>query len=487
MVRLRSRFAIAAVLLLAAAGLVFAGAQGQGSQSAGDSGAMAKPAKITAYLDRILIEDDGLAQWRAAYKEQTGIELEVIKPPHNQYAEVLGAAVMAGDLPDIMELFDSQYPAYVASGNLVPLDDFIAANPNMASIPADYYNAYQAKDGKIYGFPTYLGGGCVTYLRQDWLTNLGLSAPTTWAQYVNVLRAFTFDDPDGNGADDTVGLTVPFQVPAAEFDYYNRFIMQGAYFGMQYKNGQWVDGFGQPEMRAALQRWIDLYNEGILDREFFTNNTSRARSKLMEGQAGVLEHWTGTWATRLDQGAKNLVPSADIVAINAIPNTKYVNRVGPLLAITTAASDPKAVFDNIIGHMWDKGAGQTLWTYGVEGLHYQVQNGQAQKLPSPSNPDQSFNKAYIDPYLFLNDFQPIVPQEPKERRSVEIHAADSVNLRLVQGGDVYTRNIGDLNTAKQELFAQIVTGQISIDAGLAEYNRRAQALQINTILQELNS
>src|SRR5690606_5718201 len=125
--------------------------------------------------------------------------------------------------------------------------------------------------------------------------------------------------------------------------------------------------------------------------------------------------------------------------------------------------------------------------YGVEGLHYQVQNGQAQKLPSPSNPDQSFNKAYIDPYLFLNDFQPIVPQEPKERRSVEIHAADSVNLRLVQGGDVYTRNIGDLNTAKQELFAQIVTGQISIDAGLAEYNRRAQALQINTILQELNS
>lgn len=477
-----SRLAIVAVFVLMAAGLVFAGGEAQSSSQAGD-----KPAKITAYLDRILIEDDGLAQWRAAYKAQTGIELEVIKPPHNQYAEVLGAAIMAGDLPDIMELFDSQYPAYVASGILVPLDDFIASNPNMASIPADYYNAYKAKDGKIYGFPTYLGGGCVTYLRKDWLDNLGLAVPSTWNEYVNVLRAFTFNDPDGNGANDTVGLVMPYQVPAAEFDYYNRFIMQDAYFGLQYKNGQWVDGFSQPEMRAALERWVQLYTEGILDREFFTDNTSRARSKLMEGQGGVLEHWTGTWATRLDEGAKNLNPSADIISIGAIPNAKYVNRVGPLLAITKDATNPKAVFDNIVGHMWDKGEGQVLWTHGVENLHYRIVNGQAEKLSAPSNPDQPFNKSYIDPYLFLNDFQPLIPQEPKERISIEIHTRDSVNLRLVQGGDVYTRNIGDLNTLKQEIFAMVVSGQVGIDAGLAEYNRRAGALQIDVILTELNS
>lgn len=465
-------------LILSVSGILFASGQEEGTA----------PAKMTVYLDRILIEDDGLTQWREAYKAQTGIELEVIKPPHNQYAEVLGAAVMAGDLPDLMELWDNQYAAYVASGHLVPLDDFIKANPNMKSIDASYYEAYRAKDGKIYGFPTYKGGGCVTYIRQDWLDNLGLSVPTTWNEYVEVLRAFTFDDPNKSGKKDTVGLAMPYQVPAAEFDYYNRFIMQDAYFGFQYKNGQWVDGFTQNEMKAALQRWVDLYEEGILDNEFFTDNTGRARSKLMESKAGVLEQWTGTWASRLDESAKNIVPTADLVAIPPIKGAHYINRVGPLLTITTAAQNPKAVFDNIIGHMWDEGEGQILWTYGVEGMHWEKDaSGNAVMLPQPSNPDRPFNKAFIDPYLTLNDMTPFVAQQPKERLAGDIHGEYSKSLRLVMGGDVYTRNIGDLNTAKQEIFAQIVSGQISIDEGLEAYKERAASLDIDTILQELNS
>ncbi|KGE72765.1 extracellular solute-binding protein [Spirochaeta lutea] len=484
MVRKISTVLLAAALLMVSAG-VFAGGEGE-SGSTGEAGPAIS--KITSYLDRILIEDDGLAQFLAAYKDQTGITLEVIKPPHNQYAEVLGAAVMAGDLPDIMELWDTQYTAYVDSNLLVPLDEFIAANPNMASVTKDYYEVYRAKDGKIYGFPTYKGGGCVTYVRQDWLDNLGMDVPETWNEYVAMLRAFTFDDPDGDGQDNTIGLTLPFQVPASEFDYYNRPIMQDAYFGFQYVNGQWVDGFSQPAMRQALRRWIDLYAAGVIDREFFTNNTSRARSKLMEGQAGAFDYWTGTWATRLDQSAKNINPAADISAVNAIDEAHYINRVGPLLAISTAAQNPKAVFDNIIGHMWDKGDGQVLWTYGIQGLHWDLDDaGNPYMLPQPSNPERPFNKTYIDPYLPLNDFEPMIPQQPKERLSIEIHNEDSVSLRLVQGGDVYTKNIGDLNTAKQELFAQIVTGEITIDQGLAEYQRRANALQISTILAELNS
>ena len=371
----------------------------------------------------------------------TDIELEVIKPPHNQYAEVLGAAVMAGDLPDLMELWDTQYTAYVQSGHLLSLDEFIAKNPNMKSIPKEYYEVYRAKDGKIYGFPTYKGGGCVTYIRKDWLDKLGLAIPKTWDEYVNVLRAFTFNDPNGTGRRDTIGLTMPFQVPAAEFDYYNRFIMQNAYFGFQYKDGRWVDGFSQPEMRAALQRWVDLYKEGILDREFFTDNTSRVRSKLMEGQAGVLEHWTGTWASRLDESAKNIDPKADLISINVIQGAHYINRVGPLLAITKNTKSPQAVFDNIIGMMWDKGAGQVLWTYGVEGLHWAKQGGSAVMLAQPSNPDRPFNKAYIDPYLSLNDMEPLVAQNPKERQSITIHAKDAVSLRLVQGGPVDRKSV----------------------------------------------
>ena len=44
------------------------------------------------------------------------------------------------------------------------------------------------------------------WIRQDWLDNLGLARPETMEDVINIARAFTKDDPDQNGADDTYGL-----------------------------------------------------------------------------------------------------------------------------------------------------------------------------------------------------------------------------------------------------------------------------------------
>ena len=46
------------------------------------------------------------------------------------------------------------------------------------------------------------------FIRQDWLDNLGLKMPTTIEELKEVARAFTEDDPDGNGQNDTYGLAV---------------------------------------------------------------------------------------------------------------------------------------------------------------------------------------------------------------------------------------------------------------------------------------
>ena len=62
-------------------------------------------------------------------------------------------------------------------------------------------------DGKQYVVP--YGARATAYamgIRQDWLDNLGLDAPTTLDELHDVLYAFTFDDPDGNGMDDTYGF-----------------------------------------------------------------------------------------------------------------------------------------------------------------------------------------------------------------------------------------------------------------------------------------
>ena len=57
-------------------------------------------------------------------------------------------------------------------------------------------------DGKLLCIPritVYNGAMKTVYFRQDWLDNLGLSEPTTLDELHDVLYAFTYDDPDGNG------------------------------------------------------------------------------------------------------------------------------------------------------------------------------------------------------------------------------------------------------------------------------------------------
>ncbi|MFR6331699.1 MAG: extracellular solute-binding protein [Eisenbergiella sp.] len=64
------------------------------------------------------------------------------------------------------------------------------------------------KDGKTYGIACtpFLTEGQVMIIRQDWLDKLGLKAPTTLDEFEEVIRAFTEQDPDGNGKKDTYGL-----------------------------------------------------------------------------------------------------------------------------------------------------------------------------------------------------------------------------------------------------------------------------------------
>ena len=46
-------------------------------------------------------------------------------------------------------------------------------------------------------------------VRKDWLANVGLELPKTTEDLYEVAKAFTEDDPDGNGADDTYGIIIP--------------------------------------------------------------------------------------------------------------------------------------------------------------------------------------------------------------------------------------------------------------------------------------
>jgi putative aldouronate transport system substrate-binding protein len=450
--------------------------------------AQAKPKKLTATLDVIVRDPDGQTEWVNEYKKITGIPLELNTPTHNEYSQKLKILFATGDVSDIIEIAAGDYTMYAQQKALYPIDKFIAKSKIMKSVDQEYLEACRAPDGKIYGLPLVPGGGIIGYIRKDWLDKLGLAIPTTWDELYNVMQAFTTKDPDGNGKNDTFGYTTNPDVAISEFDYYQRLVMLDAKFDFTKKGKVWVDGFTEKEMVSALERFRKIYKDGVIDQEFFTNKTSTARSKFTDGKVGIYEYWSGPWAERMEAGIKNSTPTGVMIPLEPIKGAKYIKRMGGVNAIYAKSKNAEAAFKYWMELQVDKGPGEMLFVYGVKGFHYDNINGKLQALPVHSNPKEKFTKAYIDPEMIINDWTlPIAFDSAIRVKSREVTKKYSELLGYIWGGDNYAKYSGEIWKAKQQFFAKIVIGEMTIEEGMKQYKEKVKGLHIDEIVKELNA
>lgn len=138
----------------------------------------------------------------------------VVLPGWTDGQSQISLLMASNDMPNIMWWWsmDTEYNKWVQAGLL----DDVSAYMDKYTVIRDYYNKMDPKtlfyaseaDGSIYRIPGDVAEpSCENlWIRQDWLDNLNLKAPTTIEELNEVLRAFTEDDPDGNGQNDTYGL-----------------------------------------------------------------------------------------------------------------------------------------------------------------------------------------------------------------------------------------------------------------------------------------
>ena len=446
----------------------------------------AKPpagATITFVANNLINEAMGVDALIEKFFELTGVNLEVIIPPHDQYPDKLQLMAASGDLPDVWQVWSPLDLTFAREGVNIPLDSFIARSKNIRRIEKHHFVPYTV-DGKIYGIPYNGGGGTATYVRQDWLDNLDLETPTTIDEFIEVAKAFTFDDPDQNGKDDTVGYTTIVSGDNVDV-FYLPTLLQGANPNFVLKRRSWIDGFTEPDMKEAIERIRLGYNEGWIDPEIFTNTTTIARNKFTQGVAGFFSYWTGAWGRVIHEWTLDR-SGGDGVAMDPIGKANYWNRSSVPQCITAKAEDPKFVFDTLLDRMWDQGEMQFLFIHGVEGVHWEVQNGKHVKLPRLDNPELTFGKAYINVELQLLPLK----DDPFEIDpwALSSEAARNKNVKqlfIPTGGEVYAKNVGDLNALRLEVFSKIIAGDMTMEEGYEYYDETAKALQIDVMITEL--
>ncbi|WP_438446034.1 extracellular solute-binding protein [Gorillibacterium sp. sgz5001074] len=363
-------------------------------------------------------------------EQYTNTRLDITWVPNASYTDKLNITLASGRLPMLLKAENTRTPAVanaIQAGAFWDLGPYLKNYPNLSKADPEILRQL-AVDGKIYGIyrSRPQGRHGISY-RKDWLDRLGLKVPATIDEFYEVLKAFTYKDPDGNGKQDTYGLTVSkYSLP---WD-----VMQ-LWFGAPNQWGTGPDGalipdFTTPEYREALRFFHRLYAEKLVNADFPIHDPARWNEPFIGGQSGVMVDVADT-AGRLESALVQSDPSAvvDVAGYVTGPGGARVlptpGYSGIYMVSKSAVSTEKQLLKvlEFLDRLNDPEM-QRLLTYGMEDIHYTVKDGRLSVFEPASIPadsrlnDLSQLLIYI-PERTASMFKPATPLRDKVQRVME--------------------------------------------------------------------
>lgn len=451
------------------------------SEAAPEVKEIEKPESISWWTHDGLNEENGAEQWFAEYEKFTGIHLDHQFIPNNEYYDKLKLAFASDEVPEVFDLNGANLALYASQGAIMDLTDMLKASDLYDKVDPAIWEAISI-DGKIYAIPKEIPSAAVTYVRGDWLEQLGMKAPTNYEEFLEMIRRFKADIPECE-----IGLTAPgvkSEMNLPEF-------YQGAHYGFAKVDGVWVDGFAQPEMADAMQRMQDAYKEGLLDMEIITNTTSTCRDAWYEGKVGVFNYWSGKWGGTLQDRLVANNEGAIAQPIEPIAEADYLYATLGGLCISSKVSEEKAeqIFKYFFEYMHDGGEGQVLFQSGVEGVHWEQDGNNVKPLPNLADPSAVTTSVWITPWLAIS------PLEVTDKNT-EVSDAVSNSLAITDKyasqvavtpvSETLNKITSDLELEKADILAKVVMGEMTVEDGVAAYAEVADELNVEQVLKELN-
>ncbi|MFY9297150.1 MAG: ABC transporter substrate-binding protein [Caldicoprobacterales bacterium] len=239
------------------------------------------------------VEDFNTNDFTLWYEEKTNVHAEFEVLPTKDGDEKLNLILASGDYPDIIMsagLSASQIMSYGAQGAFIPLNDMIEEHGfEIKKVFEDESMAYVKDlitfpDGNIYTIPDinqcyHCSMAQKLWIYKPWLDKLGYDVPKTLDEYKEILIAFKTQDPNGNGQADEIPLAAatdgwlsrlhPFFICSFIYADHDR--------NMFIKDGVIDISVNKPEYKEGLAYLRDLYAEGLISSEAFTQDGDQYR------------------------------------------------------------------------------------------------------------------------------------------------------------------------------------------------------------------
>lgn len=273
------------------------------------------PVTISIAKERHMLDTTKSYNEKASFKnitEETGLTLEFIELAAGTAGEQVPLLLAGGNMPNVFWALLSDSQILQNEDQLVDLKDMLETYaPNSLKTyneiqSADWKQIMTTPSGGIYGM---LGryeslfentGDGIQIINKKWLDAVGKDIPTNLDEYKDVLKAFKEGDPNGNGQADEIPYCFSEDMWCASLTN------DMGQFGMGHggatgnnSNTMYtiIDGkvgpaVNTPEYREFLEYYHDLYKEGLIDQEGFSQNTEVFSNKIKNNQVGTYYSWT---------------------------------------------------------------------------------------------------------------------------------------------------------------------------------------------------
>lgn len=332
-----------------------------------------------------------IPMWNAEC-EEANISFEHTEFISTEAEEKANLLISGGDYPDVFCKMPLDYHALGSEGIVIPLEDLIREYaPNLSAIldERDAWSAITSSDGHIYALPCAnvpgsIFGGWQAWYNQEWAKRLGYEDPTSLDELYAMLKAFADEDANGNG---DPGDEIPFTF-SSDGPSYNCILM---YFSdaihyktslTDYKNQYQCVMDGEMKYYPLTEEFkdnylgllVDMYNDGILDPNGFTQTYTQVQAI---GKAGDVY---GMFFNQIP-GAQLEATANNYHTVTPF-NTSFPMDKGLVegaLAISDKCENPEVVIAWIDRFYSEEGG--RLAMMGIEGVDYSInEDGTAHKL-----------------------------------------------------------------------------------------------------------
>ena len=381
--------------------------------------------------------------------------------------------------PDVMWWWgmDKEFKQWTDAGLLADLTEYWVKYPNIR----EYFDKFSPispfyfanESGSTFRVGDVAEPCCMTLMiRQDWMDKLGLEQPKTIDELREVMRAFTFNDPDGNGQNDTFGLHGANEYRSLQpfFAAFESIPDQFVRVGDEVKYGAAL-----PETKAALAYIADMYKEGLIDPDITIKDFNYDEA-FVRGGHGLVYRWIallnpGVSMLQSFEGANPGGKWSSIAPVTG-PTGYSSDRVEEpgawcYFAITDKAKDPErifAIFDDLVTPEMFQ-----LTAYGVKDRDYTYEDGiYTNTLTEDDNLANNIGRGLFSNFVARKD-ESLLENTPEVAKAFADGAVgsqpDRDRIVFFKNAErpIWNSHKADMDAMRDEYLWGIIAGQRPID------------------------